>query len=86
MFSSAYVTDGDDQDQQILSCQEGVDIVVATSQGLIDLIECKKLKIGFVSYVVISEADLLFAVPGCERQMKKILYDIRPDRQIIIMR
>lgn len=86
MFSSAYVTDGDDHDQQILSCQEGVDIVVATSQGLIDLIESKKLKIGFVSYVVISEADLLFVVPGCERQMKKILYDIRPDRQIIIMR
>lgn len=76
---------GGDRRQQIGACEKGVEIVVATPGRLYDLMQAKVLKTSSVSYVVLDEADRMLDL-GFEPQIKKILIDVRPDRQIIMTR
>ena len=64
---------------------KGVEIVVATPGRLYDLMQAGALKTSSVSYVVLDEADRMLDL-GFEPQIKKILIDVRPDRQIIMTR
>lgn len=64
---------------------KGVEIVVATPGRLYDLMTAGALKTSSVSYVVLDEADRMLDL-GFEPQIKKILIDVRPDRQTIMTR
>uniref|UniRef100_A0A0N8BTU9 RNA helicase n=1 Tax=Daphnia magna TaxID=35525 RepID=A0A0N8BTU9_9CRUS len=74
---------GGDRRQQIGAVSAGVEIVVATPGRLYDLMQAGALKTSSVSYVVLDEADRMLDL-GFEPQIKKILIDVRPDRQIIM--
>ena len=64
---------------------KGVEIVVATPGRLYDLMQAGVLKTSSVSYVVLDEADRMLDL-GFEPQIKKILIEIRPDKQIVMTR
>lgn len=74
---------GGDRRQQMNAVAKGVEIVVATPGRLYDLMQNGVLKTSSVSYVVLDEADRMLDL-GFEPQIKKILIDIRPDKQIIM--
>ena len=76
---------GQDKDIQITSLQENgsVHVVVATPGRLLDLIQTKKLSLYSVSYLVIDEADRMFAL-GFEQQLDEIFMMIRPDKQAML--
>lgn len=76
---------GGDRRTQVGACAKGVEIVVATPGRLYDLMQAGALKTSSVSYVVLDEADRMLDL-GFEPQIKKILIDVRPDRQIIMTR
>ena len=67
------------------SVAKGVEIVVATPGRLNDLMQAGALKTSSVSYVVLDEADRMLDL-GFEPQIKKILIEIRPDRQMVMTR
>lgn len=76
---------GGDRRQQIGTVAKGVEIVVATPGRLFDLMSAGALKTSSVSYCVLDEADRMLDL-GFEPQIKKILNDVRPDRQMIMTR
>lgn len=61
----------------------GSEIVVATPGRLIDLIELRKLNLKRVTYLVLDEADRMLDM-GFEPQIRKIIEQIRPDRQVLM--
>jgi ATP-dependent RNA helicase DDX5/DBP2 len=63
--------------------QRGVEIVIATPGRLIDFLqqECTNLK--RCSYLVLDEADRMLDM-GFEPQIRKIIEQIRPDRQVLM--
>ena len=61
----------------------GCEIVVATPGRLIDLIELRKLTLRRVTYLVLDEADRMLDM-GFEPQIRKIIEQIRPDRQVLM--
>lgn len=68
---------------QVTAIERGVDIVIATPGRMNDLYSARKLDIQFVTYVVLDEADRMLDM-GFEPQIRKVMYDIRPDRQTIM--
>ena len=76
---------GGSRRDQMTSIAKGVEIVVATPGRLYDLMSAGVLKTSSVSYVVLDEADRMLDL-GFEPQIKKILIEIRPDRQMIMTR
>lgn len=74
---------GGSRRQQIDFVSKGVEIVVATPGRLNDLIMNELLDIKSVSYLVLDEADRMLDM-GFEPQIRKIMIDIRPDRQTIM--
>lgn len=84
-YRSVCVYGGGDRRQQMSSVAKGVEIVVATPGRLYDLMTAGALKTSSVSYVVLDEADRMLDL-GFEPQIKKILIDVRPDRQTIMTR
>ena len=69
--------------QQIRDLQRGSEIVIATPGRLIDMIESGKTNLRRVTYLVLDEADRMLDM-GFEPQIKKILEQIRPDRQTLM--
>lgn len=61
----------------------GSEIVIATPGRLIDLIEAKKTNLRRVTYLVLDEADRMLDM-GFEPQIRKIVDQIRPDRQTLM--
>ena len=61
----------------------GSEIVVATPGRLIDLIEMRKINMRRVTYLVLDEADRMLDM-GFEPQIRKIVEQIRPDRQVLM--
>ncbi|QQP40768.1 Putative ATPdependent RNA helicase DDX43like [Caligus rogercresseyi] len=61
----------------------GVQIVIATPGRLNDLIEEGVIAVESITYLVLDEADRMLDM-GFEPQIRKILLDIRPDRQTVI--
>jgi len=68
---------------QIRDLQRGVEIVIATPGRLIDMIESGKTNLKRVTYLVLDEADRMLDM-GFEPQIRKIVGQIRPDRQTLM--
>jgi ATP-dependent RNA helicase DDX5/DBP2 len=65
---------------QIRDLSRGVEVCIATPGRLIDMIESGKTNLRRVTYLVLDEADRMLDM-GFEPQIRKILGQIRPDRQ-----
>ncbi|CAH2043733.1 unnamed protein product [Thlaspi arvense] len=61
----------------------GVEIVIATPGRLIDMLECQHTNLKRVTYLVLDEADRMLDM-GFEPQIRKIVSQIRPDRQTLL--
>jgi ATP-dependent RNA helicase DDX5/DBP2 len=61
----------------------GVEIVIATPGRLIDFLESGTTNLRRVTYLVLDEADRMLDM-GFEDQMRKIVSQIRPDRQTLM--
>lgn len=68
---------------QIRDLQRGVEIVIATPGRLIDMLETQKTNLKRVTYLVMDEADRMLDM-GFEPQIRKIVGQIRPDRQTLM--
>jgi ATP-dependent RNA helicase DDX5/DBP2 len=68
---------------QIRDLQRGVEIVIATPGRLIDMLEAGKTNLRRVTYLVMDEADRMLDM-GFEPQIRKIVEQIRPDRQTLM--
>ncbi|ORY10411.1 Phosphomethylpyrimidine kinase-domain-containing protein [Clohesyomyces aquaticus] len=65
---------------QIRDLARGVEVVIATPGRLIDMLESGKTNLRRVTYLVLDEADRMLDM-GFEPQIRKIIGQIRPDRQ-----
>lgn len=74
---------GGDRKEQIKVVAKGVDIVIATPGRLNDLVMARHLNIINFSYIVLDEADRMLDM-GFEPQIRKSLFDVRPDRQTVM--
>ena len=68
---------------QIRDIQRGAEICIATPGRLIDILEMGKTNLRRVTYLVMDEADRMLDM-GFEPQIRKIMSQIRPDRQILM--
>jgi ATP-dependent RNA helicase DDX5/DBP2 len=68
---------------QVRDLQRGVEIVIATPGRLIDMLEAGKTNLRRVTYLVVDEADRMLDM-GFEPQIRKIVEQIRPDRQTLM--
>ncbi|KAI4121237.1 MAG: hypothetical protein LQ338_006477 [Usnochroma carphineum] len=66
--------------QQIRDLSRGVEVCIATPGRLIDMLESGKTNLRRVTYLVLDEADRMLDM-GFEPQIRKIIGQIRPDRQ-----
>ncbi|PWN47591.1 RNA helicase [Violaceomyces palustris] len=69
--------------QQIRELSRGAEIVIATPGRLIDMLEAGKTNLRRVTYLVMDEADRMLDM-GFEPQIRKIVSQIRPDRQTLM--
>ncbi|XP_042457692.1 DEAD-box ATP-dependent RNA helicase 20-like [Zingiber officinale] len=67
---------------QIRDLKKGVEIVIATPGRLIDMLEACHTNLQRVTYLVLDEADRMLDM-GFEPQIRKIISQIRPDRQTL---
>jgi len=82
-ISCVCVYGGGSRREQINIVTKGVEIVVATPGRLNDLISNNIIDVKSVTYLVLDEADRMLDL-GFEPEIRKILIDIRPDRQTIM--
>ncbi|QPG73966.1 ATP-dependent RNA helicase dbp2 [Brettanomyces nanus] len=68
---------------QIRDLARGVEIVIATPGRLMDMLESGKTNLRRVTYLVLDEADRMLDM-GFEPQIRKIVDQIRPDRQTLM--
>lgn len=69
--------------QQIRDLARGSEICIATPGRLIDMLESGKTNLRRVTYLVLDEADRMLDM-GFEPQIRKIIDQIRPDRQTLM--
>lgn len=74
---------GGDRGAQIKNIAAGVEIIIATPGRLNDLVQAKVIDVYTITYLVLDEADRMLDM-GFEPQIRKVLLDIRPDRQTIM--
>ncbi|KAF3437515.1 hypothetical protein FNV43_RR20269 [Rhamnella rubrinervis] len=67
---------------QIRDLKRGVEIAIATPGRLIDMLEAQHTNLRRVTYLVLDEADRMLDM-GFEPQIRKIVSQIRPDRQTL---
>ncbi|CAL5199994.1 unnamed protein product [Lathyrus oleraceus] len=67
---------------QVRDLQKGVEIVIATPGRLIDMLESNHTNLRRVTYLVLDEADRMLDM-GFDPQIRKIVSQIRPDRQTL---
>uniref|UniRef100_A0A182Q872 RNA helicase n=1 Tax=Anopheles farauti TaxID=69004 RepID=A0A182Q872_9DIPT len=63
--------------------RRGVEIVIATPGRLIDFLQRKTTNLRRCTYLVLDEADRMLDM-GFEPQIRKIISQIRPDRQVLM--
>ncbi|XP_066035778.1 probable ATP-dependent RNA helicase DDX43 [Chamaea fasciata] len=83
-IKSICVYGGGDRKGQIDMVTKGVDIVIATPGRLNDLQMNNFINLKSITYLVLDEADRMLDM-GFEPQIMKILIDVRPDRQTVMM-
>ncbi|KAH8274193.1 hypothetical protein KR018_001605, partial [Drosophila ironensis] len=74
---------GGNRRDQISDVERGVNIIMCTPGRLNDLVQAKVIDLRSITYLVLDEADRMLDM-GFEPQIRKILLDIRPDRQTIM--
>jgi len=79
-IKSLAVYGGQGKRYQISELQRGVDLIVATPGRLLDLLQGGSTNLKRVGYLVLDEADRMLDM-GFEPQIRKIISQIRPDRQ-----
>ncbi|PIA51709.1 hypothetical protein AQUCO_01100527v1 [Aquilegia coerulea] len=79
---STCVYGGAPKGPQIRDLQRGVEIVIATPGRLIDMLEARHTNLQRVTYLVLDEADRMLDM-GFEPQIRKLISQIRPDRQTL---
>ena len=80
---TAAVYGGVPKGPQIRDIQRGAEIVIATPGRLIDMLEMGKTNLSRVTYLVMDEADRMLDM-GFEPQIRKIIEQVRPDRQTLM--
>lgn len=80
---SVCIYGGGDRNSQISQIKKGVEIVIGTPGRLNDLLMNNFFSVKSVTYLVLDEADRMLDM-GFEPEIKKILLDIRPDRQTVM--
>lgn len=68
---------------QVTDLADGVEIVIATPGRLIDFLESNRTDLKRCTYLVLDEADRMLDM-GFEPQIRKIIEQIRPDRQTLM--
>lgn len=68
---------------QIRDLERGVEVVIATPGRLIDFLENRNTNLRRCTYLVLDEADRMLDM-GFEPQIRKIIEQIRPDRQVVM--
>ncbi|GAO17524.1 hypothetical protein UVI_02002930 [Ustilaginoidea virens] len=68
---------------QIRDLSRGVEVCIATPGRLIDMLEAGRTNLRRVTYLVLDEADRMLDM-GFEPQIRKIIEQIRPDRQTLM--
>ncbi|VDI39805.1 putative ATP-dependent RNA helicase DDX5 [Mytilus galloprovincialis] len=74
---------GSPKGPQIRDLERGSEICIATPGRLIDLLEAEKTTLKRCTYLVLDEADRMLDM-GFEPQIRKIVEQIRPDRQTLM--
>ncbi|XP_070490328.1 probable ATP-dependent RNA helicase DDX43 [Chironomus tepperi] len=74
---------GNDRRKQIEVVESGVEIIIATPGRLNDLVASKYINVESITYLVLDEADRMLDM-GFEPQIRKIMLDIRDDRQTVM--
>ena len=82
-IKTACLFGGAPKGRQIGELERGAEICVATPGRLIDILEMGKTNFRRCTYVVLDEADRMLDM-GFEPQIRKILGQIRPDRQMLM--
>ncbi|XP_033630314.1 probable ATP-dependent RNA helicase DDX17 isoform X2 [Asterias rubens] len=82
-LKSTCVYGGAPKAPQLRDLERGSEIVIATPGRLIDFLEGKKTNLARCTYVVLDEADRMLDM-GFEPQIRKIMEQIRPDRQVLM--
>ncbi|XP_065175751.1 uncharacterized protein LOC135805613 [Sycon ciliatum] len=68
---------------QLRDLERGVEICIATPGRLIDFLEAGKTNLRRCTYLVLDEADRMLDM-GFEPQIRKIVEQVRPDRQTVM--
>ncbi|XP_042341885.1 probable ATP-dependent RNA helicase DDX17 [Plectropomus leopardus] len=82
-IKSTCVYGGAPKGPQIRDLERGVEICIATPGRLIDFLESGKTNLRRCTYLVLDEADRMLDM-GFEPQIRKIVEQIRPDRQTLM--
>ncbi|XP_054634457.1 probable ATP-dependent RNA helicase DDX17 isoform X2 [Dunckerocampus dactyliophorus] len=82
-IKSTCVYGGAPKGPQIRDLERGVEICIATPGRLIDFLESGKTNLRRCTYLVLDEADRMLDM-GFEPQIRKIVDQIRPDRQTLM--
>lgn len=82
-IKSTCVYGGASKGPQAGDLRRGVEIVIATPGRLIDFLESRTTNLRRVTYLVLDEADRMLDM-GFEPQIRKIIGQIRPDRQTLL--
>jgi ATP-dependent RNA helicase DDX5/DBP2 len=77
---SACVYGGEPRGKQLRDLRDGAEVVIATPGRLIDFLQNNQTNARRVTYLVLDEADRMLDM-GFEPQIRKIVGQIRPDRQ-----
>lgn len=80
---SICVYGGGNRREQLAKVKSGVEIVVATPGRLNDFMMNGIIDVKHVTYLVMDEADRMLDL-GFELEIKKVMLDIRPDRQTVM--
>ncbi|XP_034508663.1 probable ATP-dependent RNA helicase DDX5, partial [Ailuropoda melanoleuca] len=82
-LKSTCIYGGAPKGPQIRDLERGVEICIATPGRLIDFLEVGKTNLKRCTYLVLDEADRMLDM-GFEPQIRKIVDQIRPDRQTLM--
>ncbi|WAQ95857.1 DDX17-like protein [Mya arenaria] len=80
---NACVYGGSPKGPQLRDLERGAEICIATPGRLIDFLEMGKMNLRRCTYLVLDEADRMLDM-GFEPQIRKIIEQIRPDRQTLM--
>jgi ATP-dependent RNA helicase RhlE len=82
-LKAAVVLGGVNQAHQIEVLKKGVDVLIATPGRLLDLVNQKYVKLGFVKTVVLDEADTMLDM-GFIQDIKKIFDRLPREKQVLL--